>query len=324
MKYCQRTHWYLNAIALIALIGTTKAQSPNMVLTDNKTENPQETIFVYKDVENFINSMKAIADGMDSTQALQTLYFDPGTPGLRMFMEKYNLNTKRIIKALKKHSEEYAQIPKNLDILKLQENEFKRTYAEIKLIIPNAVFPPTYFLVAGYRGIGSGSVEGPLISIEKKTAQSIHEDLPATLVHEMIHMEQLAAVGESYFAIFSGEEKTLLATSIREGGATFMAQLITGGSKHKNLAWDYYLDHEVKLWQKFSSEMYGNEMGNWLWSRPANSDWPRDLGYAIGARIVEHYYNNANDKQKAAQEIMAIKDYPAFLKLSDYSRKFEE
>lgn len=140
----------------------------------------------------------------------------------------------------------------------------------------------------------------------------------------MVHMEQLAAVGETYFAIFSGEERTLLATSIREGGATFMVQLITGGSKYKKGAWDYYLGNEEKLWQKFSSEMYGNDMGNWLWRKPENIDWPRDLGYVIGARIVEHYYNNADDKQKAAMQIMAITDYPGFLKLSGYGQKYEE
>ena len=324
MKHYQKAHPCLVSILLIALSGMAIAQSPNMVLTDNKTENPKKAIFVFKDIENFAISMKAIASGMDSTQALQTLYFDQATPGLRMFMDKYDLNTKRMINALKKHSEVYARIPKNLEILKSQENKFKQTYAKIKRIIPNAVFPPTYFLVAGHRGIGSGSIEGPLISIEKKTPQSIRGDLTATLVHEMVHMEQLAAVGDAYFDIFSGEERTLLATSIREGGATFITQLITGGSKHKNLAWDYFLSHEKELWQKFSNEMYGNEMGDWLWSKPANSDWPQDLGYAIGARIIENYYNNAPDKPKAAMQIMAITDYPAFLKLSGYGSNFDE
>lgn len=135
----------LVAILFIALVGMAKAQSPKMVLTNNITEKPQEAIFVYKDVENFVISLEAMTDAMDSIQALQTLYFDQATPGLRMFMEKYDLNTKRLIKSLKKHSEDYARIPKNLDILKSQESEFKQTYADIKLVIPNAVFPPTYF-----------------------------------------------------------------------------------------------------------------------------------------------------------------------------------
>ena len=87
-----------------------------------------------------------------------------------------------------------------------------------------------------------------MISIEKNTHASIREaDIEPTLVHEMIHMEQLAAVGEAYFDIFSGEERTLLALSIREGGATWFAELIAGGSVHKNLARDYCLAHEQEL-----------------------------------------------------------------------------
>jgi uncharacterized protein YjaZ len=157
-----------------------------------------------------------------------------------------------------------------------------------------------------------------LISIEKKTPESVQDDLAATLVHEMIHMEQLAVVGEEYFAIFSGEQRTLLATSIREGAATFMAELIVGGSRHKNLARDYYLVHEEELWQEFSGDMFGHEMGDWLWETPANPEQPQDMGYVIGARIVETYYERATDPGKAAMEIMSITDYPDFLERSGY------
>ncbi len=334
MKHCQ---WPLRGLVVLTItsftgcgslrsaeFGVLKSQAPKMVLTDDVTEYPHESVFVYEDIENFVRSMEAIAGGMDSAQALQAIYFDHATPGLLMFMDKYDLNVNRMINALNKYPEEYARIPKTLDILLSRENDFRQSYAGIKGAIPNAVFPPTYFLVAGYRGIGSGSIEGPLISIEKQTSESIYDDLAATLVHEMVHMEQLAAQGEAYFAIFSGAERTLLATSIREGGATFMTQLIAGGSKYQKPAEDYYLAHEEELWRAFGSEMYGNEMGDWLWSEPANTDWPRDLGYVIGARIVEHYYNNAADKHKAAARIMAITDYPGFLTLSEYGLKFAE
>ena len=136
--------------------------------------------------------------------------------------------------------------------------------------------------------------------------------------------QKLWAVGQEYFAIFSGEQRTLLATSIREGAATFMAELIVGGSKHKNLARDYYLAREAVLWSAFESEMLGLEMGDWLWKKPAEPQQPQDLGYAIGARIVEAYYEQASDKRKAVRKIMAITDYPAFLESSGYSGRVKE
>ena len=64
-------------------------------------------------------------------------------------------------------------------------------------------------------------------------------------------------------------------------------------------------------------------MGDWLWKKPADPEQPQDLGYAIGARIVEAYYQQASDKRKAAQKIMAITDYPAFLKNSGYAKRVQ-
>ncbi len=305
---------------VVSIAGTTGGFAQQR-LTPNVTENPSEAVFVYSDMAHFLDATEAIASGMDSARALETLYFDRASPGLRMFMEKYDLGVERLQKAMERQPEAYSRLGEMLTLLKAQEDSFRGALAAIKGVVPDAVFPPTYFVVGGYRGIGSGSIEGPLISVEKKTAESIKEDLQATLVHEMIHMQQLAAVGEAYFVVFSGEERTLLALSIREGAATFFAELVAGGSKHKNLARDYYLAHEKELWKAFSEVMLGLETGDWLWKQPANPDQPQDLGYAIGARIVENYYDSAADKRRAAQQIMAITDYPAFLALSGYGEQ---
>ncbi len=137
-------------------------------------------------------------------------------------------------------------------------------------------------------------------------------------------MQQLAALREEYFAIFSGEKRTLLATSIREGVATFLSELITGGSEHKNLARDYLLANEQRLWVGFQKEMLGSEMGDWLYQTPVDPDQPQDVGYAMGSRIARAYYDRAPDKQKAAGEIVAVSDYENFLALSGYGDQFEE
>jgi len=307
-------------LIIVALLAFTSAQvGAQQRLTSNVRHDAAEAEFVYDDIENFVQARQAIAGGMDSTEALRTLYFERASPGLQMFVEKYDLTVERLRVAMANYPEAYARIGENLEALRAQRPSFVEAYEAIKRTLPVAVFPPTYFVVAGHRGIGSGSIEGPLISIEKNTPQSIRDgDLEPTLVHEMVHMEQLAAVGEAYFDIFSGPGRTLLANSIREGGATWFAELITGGSRHKNEARDYYLAHEAELWEAFSCDMFGTDMGDWLWEKPANPEQPQDLGYAIGARIVQTYYESAADPGRAAMEIMAITDYPEFLELSGY------
>lgn len=307
-------------LIVVALVASTSAQAiAQQRLTSNVKHDAAEAEFVYDDIENFLQSWQAIVGGMDSTEALRSLYFDRGSPGLLMFVKKYDLTVGRLLTAMQTYPEAYERIGETLRALREQEPSFVATFEKIEEVLPGAVFPPTYFVVAGHRGIGSGSIEGPLISIEKNTPESVEEgDIEPTLVHEMVHMQQLAATGEAYFAIFSGPERTLLAHSIREGGATWFAELITGGSRHKNEARDYYLASERELWEAFSREMYGTDMGDWLWEKPANPKQPQDLGYAIGARIVQTYYESAADPGRAAMEIMAITDYPEFLELSGY------
>ncbi|MFC1531319.1 hypothetical protein ACFL5T_03655 [Gemmatimonadota bacterium] len=307
-------------LVLVAHLASAAPATAQQELTNQVVRDPATAEFSFTDIENFIRAKAAIAAGADSSDALQREYFDRASPGLLMFIEKYDLTLERLLDAMGKRPNEYERIPELLEALKDREPSFRLTLAAIQRVIPNAVFPPTYFVVSGYRGIGSGSIEGPLISIEKKTSASIREgDVEPTLVHEMIHIQQLAAVGEEYFVIFSGEERTLLALSIREGASTFFAEVISGGSEHKNQARDYYLAHEAELWEAFRADMFGLEMGEWLWEDPSDPGIPRDLGYAIGARIVEAYYESAGDKGVAAREIMSITDYPEFLARSGYS-----
>ena len=307
-------------LCVAALLAFAEGQvNAQQRLTSDIAHDPADAEFVYADIDNFLSASDAIAGGMDSTEALRTLYFDRASPGLLMFVEKYDLTVGRLQAAMEEFPEAYERVGETLQALREQEPSFVGAYEAIKRMLPGAVFPPTYFVVAGHRGIGSGSIEGPLISIEKNTAASVRDgDIEPTLVHEMIHMEQLAAVSEAYFDIFSGEGRTLLALSIREGGATWFAEVIAGGSRHKNLARDYYLAREQELWRDFAEDMYGHEMGDWLWEAPADPEQPQDLGYVIGARIVETYYANADDPGQAAMEIMSITDYPDFLERSGY------
>jgi len=103
--------------------------------------------------------------------------------------------------------------------------------------------------------------------------------------------------------------------------ATHFAEVIAGGSRHKNAARDYLLEHETELWKEFSASMMGSETGDWLWRKPADADRPQDLGYAIGARIVEAYLDNAPDRRRAVAQALAVTDYAAFLEASGYQKK---
>lgn len=319
MNTCTTGVW---AMAILAVVLTAASPTDAQQLTDNVVAIADAAVFVYGDVERFIHVMDGLAEGTDTTAALQSGYLDEASPGLVMFIGKYNLTAERLLRAIRRYPDDYEAMAAKLAALRMSEPKYCEAYADLNKVVTDAVFPPTYFLVGAHRGIGSGSTEGPLITIEKKSIKGIQEDLAATLVHEMVHMEQLAVLGGAYFEIFSGPGKTLLATSVREGVATLLSEVVTGGSSHKNEARTYLRAHEAELWKQFSEVMLGSDMGDWLWTEPANPEWPRDLGYAIGARIAEVYVLIADDTEQAVRDILAITDYELFLRQSGYGTQF--
>lgn len=69
--------------------------------------------------------------------------------------------------------------------------------------------------------------------------------------------------------------------------------------------------------------MLGHQMGDWLWQTPANPDQPQDVGYAIGARIVQAFYEAQPDKSEAVRVILSVTDYPTFLAKSRYGNAWK-
>lgn len=157
--------------------------------------------FVYRDVERFIAVLRQLEGASDRAQVLRSKYIERGTPGLKMFVEKYGLTPQGLQEAIHSHQEAYRTLGDKLAALRAREAFFRASYARLVALIPHAEFPPTYFLVGAHNNIASGSIRGTLVSVERRTAKSIAAGLEATLVHEMVHMQQLRALGERYFAV---------------------------------------------------------------------------------------------------------------------------
>jgi hypothetical protein len=282
------------------------------------TTDPEKALFVYDDVHTFLEVFSRLDGAENPAAVIQSEYLDKGTSGLKMFIQKYDLTADRIIIAINKNQKKIATLAGLPPWLREQEKGLRQAYVKLKEIIPHVVFSPVYYLVGSFRGIGSGSTEGVLISIEKFVPAE--KDLAPLVIHEMIHIQQVAAIGyEKYTAIFDPEkEKTLLALCIREGAAEYLAHLVTGGITQDE-AYTYTVENEKRLWQRFQKEMLGSETGDWMWARPKNPDQPMHIGYTLGFRIVQAYYENAKDKAQAVKEILSVTDYPAFLERSGYA-----
>ena len=84
----------------------------------------------------------------------------------------------------------------------------------------------------------------------------------------------------------------------------------------------YASANEKQLWQEMKSELCTANPKNWLFNAGSSKDRPGDLGYRIGYKIAEAYYNNASDKEKAIQEMIEMDNPLMFLDKSKYDLKF--
>lgn len=103
------------ACALVLLtLGVNQAVAQQR-LTLNVTTDPARAAFVYSDLVNFLSARDAMARGMDPGDALRELYFGRASPGLLMFMEKYDLAVDRLLTAMKDYPEAYKRIGENFE-----------------------------------------------------------------------------------------------------------------------------------------------------------------------------------------------------------------
>jgi uncharacterized protein YjaZ len=73
--------------------------------------------------------------------------------------------------------------------------------------------------------------------------------------------------------------------------------------------WDAFdRSHNAKskkeLSDEFRKEMFGKDYSKWLYNGFSSKERPADLGYFIGYRICEAFYDQAEDKEEALNTIL--------------------
>jgi hypothetical protein len=230
------------------------------------------------------------------------------------------------------YDEYFASIRDNLEDLDDPNGVvamIRANYETIESLYPDAVFPPVTFLIGRFSTAGTIRQSGILIgsefyAIDAQTPLSelgafqranVHalDSIVFVVAHEHVHVLQAQARAGS---IGGG---TLLRQSLMEGIADFVGELASGGTINGHV-YEYGLANEAELWAEFQTEMQGTAVNRWLYNQgspPAGR--PGDLGYFIGYRIAQAYYDKASDKTAALREIIRFSDANAFLAASGYN-----
>jgi hypothetical protein len=220
-----------------------------------------------------------------------------------------------------------------IDTARAVKDSIRAYYSRLVALYPEAVFPPVYFLIGQLSSGGTTSDAGQLIGAELHGADTSTplgelsdyerrvigrvDGLPGIVAHEVMHIQQ-ARARRGANAVESQSKPSLLAQSLDEGCASFLAAIVTRVDPAATAS-QYGLAHEHDLWVEFQRDMMGTDASKWLYQGDRSKDRPADLGYFMGARICASYYLNAKDKRQAVRDIFAMSSPSAFLARSGYA-----
>jgi Predicted Zn-dependent protease (DUF2268) len=282
--------------AAVALAGTASRIAESRALANRlaqtppaaaPSDDPDAAKLVTGDIALFWSAVdRAPRDSLPAW--LQHEYLDRASPGVREFIPGRIMSAEDLAAAVEGNRARYDSVrASNLDV-SAADPAIRAAFRRLKALYPPAVFPDVYFVIGRFNSGGTSTKHGLLIGAE------MYRDparLPAIVSHELIHFQQ------------HYPSPTLLEHSFMEGTADFIGEMISG-AQINNDAHQYGLAHEHQLWLEFQAHLDDRNFFPWMYGRPPDGR-PNDLGYFIGYRIAQAYYQQATDKAQAIREIIA-------------------
>jgi hypothetical protein len=294
----------------------------NKIKRELEPENKKNVLTL--DIDHFwqaFDNLKNCKTFSDSASTFQKLYLDRATNGLLDFIQSRELTAEKFVEAVSKYAAFYKAVRPNTYQAKKAEPVIEQVFIRFKEIYPN--FKP--FKVCFAIGIkntgGTTSSDYVLIGTEVTTAiegitsptdEEIIQRMRGIVAHECVHTQQKP------YADPQAIKCKLLYQSLREGSCDFIGELVSGNKSKKETYGD---QHESELWTQFKNELCNENIGNWLYNGITVKDKPADLGYYIGYKIAESYYDNAPDKKQAIVDIIEMDNPIQFLEKSKYDQK---
>jgi hypothetical protein len=286
----------LSAFALsLVLVGQSKFSS-----------DPSQVQLHFEDVERFYKVLDSASDE-ELGARLKSDYLKSGSVGLAFFrLTKIRLDD-MFVAYVKKNKEQLVKDREKIFRIKDAEKRIRASFFAFKHLNPDAVFPPLYFVIgretSGGTAFSGGLVMGAEMSVNDPAL--VHQ----IVAHELIHFNQKMGSGN------------LLNATLAEGMADFLGELSSGGCINSPLH-KYGNAHEVEIWNQWKHDVAnGNKIADWIGTYSQTVPRPGDLGYFVGYKISQAYYDKAPDKLKAIRELLTRKDAAKIVEESGYDPK---
>ncbi|MBO0931040.1 gliding motility protein GldB-related protein [Fibrella aquatilis] len=296
---------------------------------EGRVADPDQLLISTRDVDLFWEAYDMAPQATDQTAHWQRNYIDKASPTVQSTLSSGKITAAIMAKATISTYRQFFPSVRTLTtgMVRQQEGAIRQGLRTLKQLYPDATFPAIYFGMGLFNNGGKSLPSGIYIGTEYYTAAPTtitteltaysrgilfnSSQLPAIVAHEMVHQQQR-------YGIAGGN--TLLAAAIAEGSADFLAKLATGAIATGTATYTFGEANERAVWQAFSQEMDGTNWRNWLYNGNAGNtyNYPADMGYFVGYRICEAYYNRATNKTQALRDMLQTTDYKAFLTKSGY------
>jgi hypothetical protein len=272
-----------------------------------------EAVIETGDVDRFFKVYDA-AGGRPTAESLQHDYLDPGSDGLHVLARLRKVTGESIAEAIARRPEIYAQARDCVDVLPRVRERLGVVLHKLADLYPEARFPPITIAVGRGKPVGVGGRDtGVQIGLEALCATAwinpdIEDRFVGVIAHEYAHVQQAVAFSE-------GENATVLAASLEEGAAEFVAELTTGAVSYSYMS-GLIAGREREIETAFAADADKTDLSDWVYN--STPEKPADLGYWVGYRIVKSYYRHADDKRQAVRDIFEMRDPKAFFSRSGW------
>lgn len=306
---------YLHALVALAFVTPVVAQPPSA--------DPLTVEIQLDDAERFVALFER-TNGQPTAEDIQRDYLDPGSYGVEIFTPGRIVDAKRLAGRIASRGEEYRRaIEVCLPIVEAAHGDLRSIYLGLTGALPDAKLPQVYVLFGAGNSGGTAGPGAQVLGLEVlcRIAQDeadMRRKLRYLFAHETVHaLQRQEREG--------GADDELLQSVLAEGAADFIARLVTGEEPDLDRA-AWALPREAELiglldadFDRVRDHAEGHEQARKRWVgnySSAPGGWPGELGYWMGLRIWERYWNHSIDKQAALQRMLTIENPREILEIA--------
>ncbi len=273
--------------------------------------------YIIEDAERFAEIFQQNPDSI-TPETLQIGYLDPGTQGIKIFTWRRIKNAKNMANMVSKYRKSYQKgVELMLPAARTAADESAEVLGKIQKLFDQKKSAPVYIVFGGNNSGGTASSKGLVIGLEVlgrfvDNETDAIELIKSFVAHEVVHVYQARVKANP-------GKSSLLGQSLREGFADFIENMVMGKvSKAEAERQKYGLANEAQLWEEYQAVMLKSEYQPWMYGKGKDGR-PSDLGYWVGKKICESYYNKADDKNEALMTLLKLKNPKKILEESGYN-----